>query len=307
MLLLYLLRRLVQAIPTLLGVAILMFLFVRALPGDPARLYAGLDATPAEVTAVRERFGLDRSLPAQFGLYLGSLARGELGRSFRSDRPITELLERHFRATLTLSLIAIALAMIVGVGLGVIAAVRRGSLTDLGVTIGSILGISAPSFFVGILLIYVFAVQWRLFPVAGSLTWSGMVLPAVTLAAGAIGTVARFTRSSLLEVMGEDFVRTARAKGIHPRTVLRKHVLKNALIPVITITGLQFGFLLSGAVIVETVFNFPGLGWLLIQSIEARDYPVIQALMLVFSVQFVLINLLADVLYAAVDPRISYG
>ena len=307
MLLVYLLRRLVQAIPTLLGVAILMFLFVRALPGDPARLYAGLDATPAEVTAVRERFGLDRSLPAQFGLYLGSLARGELGRSFRSDRPITELLERHFRATLTLSLIAIALAMIVGVGLGVIAAVRRGSLTDLGVTIGSILGISAPSFFVGILLIYVFAVQWRLFPVAGSLTWSGMVLPAVTLAAGAIGTVARFTRSSLLEVMGEDFVRTARAKGIHPRTVLRKHVLKNALIPVITITGLQFGFLLSGAVIVETVFNFPGLGWLLIQSIEARDYPVIQALMLVFSVQFVLINLLADVLYAAVDPRISYG
>ncbi len=307
MLLLYLLRRLVQAIPTLLGVAILMFLFVRALPGDPARLYAGLDASASEVAAVRERFGLDRSVPAQFGLYLGSLVRGELGRSFRSDRPITELLERHFRATLALSLIAIALAMIVGIALGVIAAVQRGSLTDLGVTIGSILGISAPSFFVGILLIYVFAVQWRLFPVAGSLTWSGMVLPAVTLAAGAIGTVARFTRSSLLEVMGEDFVRTARAKGIHPRTVLRKHVLKNALIPVITITGLQFGFLLSGAVIVETVFNFPGLGWLLIQSIEARDYPVIQALMLVFSVQFVLINLLADVLYAAVDPRISYG
>ena len=307
MLLLYLLRRLVQAIPTLLGVAILMFLFVRALPGDPARLYAGLDATASEVTAVRERFGLDRSVPAQFGLYLGSLARGELGRSFRSDRPITELLERHFRATLALSLIAIALAMIVGIALGVIAAVQRGSLTDLAVTIGSILGISAPSFFVGILLIYVFAVQWRFFPVAGSLTWSGMVLPAVTLAAGAIGTVARFTRSSLLEVMGEDFVRTARAKGIHQRTVLRKHVLKNALIPVITITGLQFGFLLSGAVIVETVFNFPGLGWLLIQSIEARDYPVIQALMLVFSVQFVLINLLADVLYAAVDPRISYG
>lgn len=307
MLFLYLLRRLVQAIPTLLGVAILMFLFVRALPGDPARLYAGLDATATEVAAVRERFGLDRSVPEQFGLYLGSLLRGELGRSFRSDRPITELLERHFRATLALSLIAIALAMIVGVALGVIAAVRRGSLTDLGVTIGSILGISAPSFFVGILLIYVFAVQWRLFPVAGSLTWSGMVLPAVTLAAGAIGTVARFTRSSLLEVMGEDYVRTARAKGIHPRTVLRKHVLKNALIPVITITGLQFGFLLSGAVIVETVFNFPGLGWLLIQSIEARDYPVIQALMLVFSVQFVLINLLADVLYAAVDPRISYG
>lgn len=307
MLLRYLLRRLIQAIPTLLGVAILMFLFVRALPGDPARLYAGLDATPNEVAAVRERFGLDRSLPEQFGLYLGSLARGELGRSFRSDRPIGELLERHFRATLYLSLIAIAMAMLVGIALGIVAALKRGSLVDLGVTIGSILGISAPSFFVGILLIYLFAVQWRMFPVAGSLSWQGMVLPAVTLAAGAIGTVARFTRSSLLEVMGEDFVRTARAKGVHPSLVLRKHVLKNALIPVITIVGLQFGFLLSGAVIVETVFNFPGLGWLLIQSIEARDYPVIQALMLVFSIQFVLINLLADVLYAAIDPRISYA
>jgi len=307
MLLRYLLRRLLQALPTLLGVAVLMFLFVRALPGDPARLYAGIDATPAEVADARERFGLDRSVPEQFGRYVVQLARGELGRSFRSDRPVTDLLVRHFRATLYLSLIAIALAMVVGVGLGIVAAVRRGSWTDLLVTIVSILGISAPSFFVGILLIYLFAVQWRWFPVAGSLTWQGMVLPAVTLAAGAVGTVARFTRSSLLEVMGEDYVRTAKAKGLHPRLLLRKHALKNALIPVITIGGLQFGFLLSGAVIVETVFNFPGLGWLLIQSIEARDYPVIQALMLVFALQFVLINLVADLLYAAVDPRIAYA
>lgn len=307
MLLRYLLRRLLQAVPTLLGVAVLMFLFVRALPGDPARLYAGLDASPEEVADARERFGLDRSVPEQFGRYVANLARGELGRSFRSDRPVTDLLVRHFRATLYLSLIAIVLAMAVGVGLGIIAAVNRGTLADLLVTITSILGISAPSFFVGVLLIYLFAVQWRMFPVAGSLTWEGIVLPAVTLAAGAIGTVARFARSSLLEVMGEDFIRTARAKGLHPRLVLRKHALKSALIPVITIGGLQFGFLLSGAVIVETVFNFPGLGWLLIQSIEARDYPVIQALMLVFALQFVVINLIADVLYAAVDPRIAYA
>jgi ABC-type dipeptide/oligopeptide/nickel transport system permease component len=307
MLLRYLLRRLLQAVPTLLGVAVLMFLFVRALPGDPARLYAGLDATPQEVAAARERFGLDRGLPEQFGRYVLNLAQGELGRSFRSDRPVVDLLQRHFRATLYLSLIAIVLAMALGVALGVIAAVRRGSAADLLVTIGSILGISAPSFFVGILLIYVFAVQWRMFPVAGSLTVQGMVLPAVTLATGAIGTVARFARSSMLEVMNEDYVRTAHAKGLPPRRVLGKHALKNALIPVITIGGLQFGFLLSGAVIVETVFNFPGLGWLLIQSIEARDYPVIQALMLVFALQFVVINLLADVLYATVDPRISYA
>lgn len=307
MLLRYFLQRLLQAIPTLLGVAILMFLFVRALPGDPARLYAGFDASPEEVIDARERFGLDRGVLEQFGFYLANLARGELGRSFRSDRPVTELLVRHFRATLYLSLIAIGMAMIVGVGLGIIAAVNRGSWADLLVTITSILGISAPSFFVGMLLIYLFSVQWRILPVAGSLSWAGMVLPAVTLAAGAIGTVARFTRSSLLEVMGEDFIRTARAKGLHPRLVLRKHALKNALIPVITIGGLQFGFLLSGAVIVETVFNFPGLGWLLIQSIEARDYPVIQALMLVFALQFVLINVVADVLYAVVDPRIAYA
>jgi ABC-type dipeptide/oligopeptide/nickel transport system permease component len=259
------------------------------------------------VAAARERFGLDRGLPEQFGRYVLNLAQGELGRSFRSDRPVVDLLQRHFRATLYLSLIAIVLAMALGVALGVIAAVRRGSAADLLVTIGSILGISAPSFFVGILLIYVFAVQWRMFPVAGSLTVQGMVLPAVTLATGAIGTVARFARSSMLEVMNEDYVRTARAKGLPPRRVLGKHALKNALIPVITIGGLQFGFLLSGAVIVETVFNFPGLGWLLIQSIEARDYPVIQALMLVFALQFVVINLLADVLYATVDPRISYA
>lgn len=303
----YLLRRTAHALPTLLGVALLMFLFVRALPGDPARLYAGIDASPSEVAAARARFGLDASLPEQFGRYVASLARGELGRSFRSDRPVIELLGRHVRATVALSLIAIAIALVLGITLGVVAAITRGSWIDVGVTIASVLGISAPSFFVGILFIYAFAVQWRMFPVSGSLSWEGMVLPAATLAAGAIGTVARFTRSSLLEVMGEEYVRTAHAKGLHPRLVLRKHALKNALIPVITIVGLQFGFLLSGAVIVETVFNFPGLGWLLIQSIEARDYPVIQALMLVFAVQFVAINVIADLLYAAVDPRIAYG
>ena len=303
----YLIRRLLEAIPTLLGVAILMFLFVRALPGDPARLYAGLDASPIEVEAARERFGLDRSLPEQFGRYVAGLARGDLGRSFRSDRPVSELLARHFPPTLALSMIAIVAALAIGMALGVAAAVRRGSLADLSITIGSILGVSTPSFFLGILLIYVFAVGWRVLPVAGSLTAAGLILPSVTLAAGAIGTIARFVRSSMLEVMSEDYVRTARAKGIQPSTVLRKHALKNALIPVVTIGALQFGFLLSGAVIVETVFNFPGLGWLLIQSIEARDYPVIQALMLVFAVQFVAVNVIADLLYGVVDPRVSYA
>ncbi len=303
----YLFRRLLEAIPTLLGVVVLMFLFVRALPGDPARLYAGLDATAEEVVEARERFGLDRSLPEQFGRYVLNLTQGDLGRSFRSDRPVLSLLARHFPATLALSLLAIAAALAFGVLLGVAAAVRRGSPADLAITVGSILGVSTPSFFLGILLIYVFAVGLRVLPVAGSLTPAGLVLPAVTLAAGAVGTIARFVRSSMLEVMGEDYVRTARAKGLPRGRVLRKHALKNALIPVVTIGALQFGFLLSGAVIVETVFNFPGLGWLLIQSIDARDYPVIQALMLVFALQFVLVNVLADLLYGVVDPRVSYA
>ncbi|MBA2666131.1 MAG: ABC transporter permease [Trueperaceae bacterium] len=303
----YLFRRTLEAIPTLFGVTILMFLFVRALPGDPARLYAGLDASPAEVVEARERFGLDSSLPEQFGRYVVGLVQGDLGRSFRSNRPVTDLLARHFPATLVLSAIAIVAALALGIAFGVAAAVRRGSLADLAITLGSILGVSTPSFFLGILLIYVFAVGMRALPVAGSLTPEGLVLPAVTLAAGAVGTIARFVRSSMLEVMGEDFIRTAHAKGLQRGRVLSKHALKNALIPVITIGALQFGFLLSGAVIVETVFNFPGLGWLLIQSIEARDYPVIQALMLVFAVQFVVVNVFADLLYGVVDPRVAYA
>ncbi len=302
----YTLRRLLETVPTLLGIAVVVFFFVRALPGDPARLYAGQDASAGEVAQVQERFGLDRSLPEQFGLFLASLARGDLGRSFRANQRVGQLLGRYFISTLYLSLTAITLAMVVGVTLGIFAAVRRDSLADLSVTSLSILGISTPSFFLGLLLIYVFAVGLRVLPVAGSVSLAGLVLPTLTLAAGSIGTIARFTRSSLLEVLGEDYVRTARAKGLPRHRIINKHALRNALIPVVTVIGLQFGFLLSGAIIVETIFTFPGLGWLLIQSIDARDYPVIQALLLVFSVQFVVINLLVDLLYAAIDPRVSY-
>lgn len=303
----YLLRRLLQAIPTLLGILIVIFFFVRALPGDPARLYAGNDATAQEVAEIRERFGLNDSLPEQFGRFVVGLVRGDLGVSFRADMPVMNLIRRQFIPTLYLSLTAIVIASIIGVLLGVLAAINRDSLADVSITTVSILGISTPSFFLGILLIYLFAVRWHVLPVAGSVSVKGLILPALTLAAGSLGTIARFSRSSLLEVLGNDFIRTARAKGLAPQMVINKHALRNALIPVITIIGLQFGFLLSGAIIVETVFNFPGLGWLLILSIDARDYPVIQALMLIFSLQFLLINLLVDVLYAVIDPRISYG
>ncbi len=302
----YFLKRLIQTIPTLLGIMIVIFFFIRALPGDPARLYAGEDATLEEVERVKERFGLDKSVPEQFIRYVSQMSRGSLGTSFRSRLPVTEVITRHFIATFWLSLCAILLAIILGVLAGVAAAAQRNSMLDVGITIFAILGISIPSFFLGILLIYVFAVNYRVLPVTGSVSLRGLVLPTITLASSSLATIARFARSSLLEVMGEDFIRTAKSKGLSALVVLQKHALKNALIPVITIAGLQFGFLLSGTIIVETVFNFPGLGWLLIQSINARDYPMLQGLMLVFALEFLLINLIVDLLYGFTDPRIKY-
>lgn len=302
----YTLRRLVQAVPTLVGVVILIFFFVRALPGDPARLYAGVDADAATVAAVRVQMGLDRSLPEQFGYFVTGLARGDLGMSFRARMPVSALLTQHFRATLVLASIAIAVATLLGVLLGITAARRRNSVVDLGITSVSVLGISTPAFFLGILLIYLFSVKLRVLPVAGSVSLKGLVLPTATLAVASLGTIARFARSSLLETIGNDYVRTATAKGLSRARVVNKHALRNSLIPVITIVGLQFGFLLSGTVIVETVFNYHGLGWLLIQSVEARDYPAVQGLMLVFALQFIAINLMVDVLYGLIDPRITY-
>lgn len=303
----YTLTRLLETLPTLFGIMIVVFFFIRALPGDPARLYAGQEATAAEVEIIRERFGLDAPLPIQFGRFAVALTQGSLGVSYRSNLPVTRMIGRHFVATLWLSVLAIALASVVGIALGVLAAYARGSFFDVFMTVLSILGISTPSFFLAILLIYLFAVDLGVLPVTGSVSVRGLILPTVALAANSLGTIARFSRSSLLEVIGQDFVRTAKAKGLAAAAVLNKHALKNALIPVVTIMGLQFGFLLSGAIIVETVFNFPGLGWLLIQSINARDYPVLQGLMLVFALEFVLINVLVDVLYGVIDPRISYS
>lgn len=286
---------------------ILVFFFVRALPGDPARLFAGQDAELAEVESIRGRLGLNQSIPQQFATYVSNLARGDLGQSFRSRQPVSALLARSLVPTLYLALASIIIALVGGILLGMLAAVRQNSIWDLIVTSLSILGISVPSFFLGLLLIYVFAVNLQLLPVSGSVSVAGLILPAFTLGVASLGTIARFTRSSMLEVLGEDYIRTARAKGQSAQAVVAKHALRNALIPVLTIVGLQFGGLVSGAIIVETIFNLPGLGWLLIQSIDARDYPVIQALMLVFSIQFLIINLLVDLLYAVVDPRISYG
>jgi glutathione transport system permease protein len=303
----FVIRRVLELIPTLVGLSLAVFLFIHAIPGDPARLVAGQDATQTDIEAVRIRLGLNHSLPLQYLYFLKNAVHGEFGLSFRQQVPVLQVVRQHFVPTLVLSTSAIALAFLFGLLFGVLAATRRNSWFDLGITALSATGISVPSFFLGILLIYLFAVDLHWFPVTGSTSLRGLVLPTVSLALAPLATIARFVRSSFLEVAGEDFVRTATSKGLGYAAVTYKHTLRNALIPVITMTGLQFGFLLGGAVVIETVFNYTGLGWLLIQSIGFRDYPVLQVLLLLFALEFMLVNLLVDLTYGALDPRIRYG
>jgi glutathione transport system permease protein len=299
-------RRLWQMIPILFGISLGVFAFAHAIPGDPARLLAGPDATPADVAAVRAQLGLDRPLPMQYLYFVANALAGNFGRSFRSGEPVSRVVATHLPPTLLLSVASMLLAAAMGLSLGVLQAVRRNSLPDYASTIVSVAGISTPAFFLGLLLIFVFSVDLRWFPTGGIHGAASLVLPAVTLAAGSAAQIARFARSSLLDVIGEDYVRTARAKGAAERRVLLHHSLRNALIPVVTLIGLQFGFLLGGSIVVETVFSWPGLGWLLIQSISFRDYPVLTAEILLFSLQFLAINLAVDLLYAALDPRVGY-
>lgn len=302
----YLIRRLIELVPTLIGVSLAVFLFIHAIPGDPARLAAGQDASLADVEAMRVRLGLNHSLPVQYLYFLRNAVHGDFGLSYRQQVPVLQVVREHFLPTLLLSTSAIVVAFVFGVLSGVMAATRRNSWLDLVITGLSATGISVPSFFLGILLIYLFAVDLRWFPVTGSVSLRGLVLPSVSLALAPLATIARFVRSSFLEVSGEDFVRTASAKGLGYAAVTYKHALRNALIPVVTMTGLQFGFLLGGAVVIETVFNYTGLGWLLIQSIGFRDYPVLQVLLLLFALEFMLVNLIVDLTYGALDPRIRY-
>jgi glutathione transport system permease protein len=303
----YLVRRLWQMIPILAGVSLGVFAFLHAIPGDPARLLAGPDAALQDIEAVRTRLGLDRPFVVQYVYFVRNALIGDFGRSYRSGEPVSSVVARHFGPTLLLSLASILLATVIGMGIGILQVVRRNTVPDYVSTVVSVTGISTPSFFLGLLLIYLLAVDLRWFPTGGIGGVRSLILPAVTLGAAAAATIARFARSSLLEVLGEDFVRTARAKGLGEHRVLTKHALRNALIPIVTMVGLQFGFLLSGAIVVETVFSWPGLGWLMIQSIEFRDYPVLVAEILLFSLQFLVINLVVDLFYAALDPRVGYG
>ena len=302
----YLLRRILIAVPTLLGVVLLVFLMVRLAPGDPAILLAGEFATPETLEAIRTRYGLDRPLPEQFALYLGALLQGDLGESARSRRPVLEELKTYFPNTVVLATAAILVALATGIPLGILAALRQGSWLDLGVMVLALLGVSMPVFWFGLLAILIFSVELGWFPVAGKGTLAHLVLPAVTLGINAPALLARMTRGTLVEVLSQDYIRTARAKGLAERVVIFKHALRNALIPVVTVAGLEFGSLLAGAVITETIFAWPGLGQLLVGSILSRDYPVVQGAVLLVAFTFTLVNLMVDLLYAWIDPRVRY-
>jgi peptide/nickel transport system permease protein len=302
----YTFRRILIAIPSLFGVLVVVFLMVRLAPGDPALYLAGEFADQATIERIRARFGLDRPMHEQFGIYLVRMSQLDLGRSTRTNRAVTEDLRQFFPNTVELAVAAIIVAFLIGVPAGILAAVRQNTWADAFVMLGALVGVSMPVFWFGLLAILFFSVQLGWFPVAGRGTLTHLVLPAVTLGVSSMAIIARMTRSAMLEILGQDYVRTALAKGLQTRAVILKHSLRNALIPVITVVGLEFGTLMAGAVLTETVFTWPGIGRLLVTSILARDYPVVQGAVLLIATTFIIINIVVDLIYAFIDPRIRY-
>jgi peptide/nickel transport system permease protein len=302
----YIVRRLLIAIPTLIGAATVSFLLMRLIPGDPARVIAGVNATPTDVERIRHQLGLDEPIWQQYIHFIGNLFQLNLGISARTGQSVLGEIVGRLPYTIELAVIATTIAVAVGLTLGVLAATRHNSALDVAISALSVFGVSVPVFWTGLLLIILFAVNLRLLPAAGANQPTGFVLPSVTLAFFSVGFIARQTRSSMLEVMGLDYVRTARAKGAGRSAVLLKHALRNALLPVITAVGLQFGALLGGAILTETIYSWPGVGRLLTESIASRDYATVQGTVFIFAVALILVNLVTDLVYAYVDPRIRY-
>ena len=303
----YVVKRIIGVIPTLILVVTFVFLFVRMIPGDPARLVAGEQATQEDVEIVRETLGLNQPLPVQYVKYVSGLFKGDLGTSLRTKRPVLQEVSNRYMNTVRLTILALAWSSIAGILLGVWSGKNRSKWQDYtGMTL-AVSGISMPTFWIGFMLIIVFSVNLRWFPTTGAEGFKSLVLPAFTLGTSVAAVVARFTRSSLIEVLKEDYIRTARAKGLKEKVVVWGHAFRNSMISVVTVIGLQFGFLLGGSVVTESVFAFPGLGSLLIESVNYRDYPAIQSLILIFSLHFIVINLLVDLLYAVLNPEIQLG
>lgn len=304
----YVRRRLVRAIPVIIGVMTLVFFMIHLLPGDPAEeiASAGVGATPEQIEAIRVRLGLDRPLYEQYWSFVKRTARGDLGRSIYRNQPVSTMIRDRVGATFQLTVAGIGVAILIGVPLGILAAVRQNTWLDsISMTV-ALTGVAMPSFWLGLLLIWLFAVRLNWVPVIGGSGLKGLILPAFTLGFGAAAIIARLVRSSMLEVLRQDYMQTARAKGLANRVVIINHGLKNALIPVITIIGLQFGNLLGGAVVIETVFARQGIGRMAVDGILTKDFPVVQGTVLFAAFVYVTVNLTVDLLYSVIDPRIRY-
>jgi peptide/nickel transport system permease protein len=308
----YVIRRLLQAVPVLVLASVAVFLLIHLVPGDPALLLAGPDATPEVVVAVRKDMGLDQPLPVQYALWAGHVLRGDLGKSYISRLPVWQLIQNALPATIELTCAAMLIAVLFGLPTGILSAVKRQSFPDWAVTAINGLALGVPNFWLGILLIIMFALILNWLPPGGRIeflsnpgvAWKSLLLPAVTLGLHIGAALSRFTRAAMLEVLNEDYVRTARAKGVSGWGVIARHALRNALIPIVTVMGIQFGRLLGGAVIVESVFAWPGIGRMILQAVLNRDYLLVQGALLLLVVSFILINLLVDLLYGVLDPRI---
>ncbi|MCB5934167.1 glutathione ABC transporter permease GsiC [Caldibacillus thermoamylovorans] len=303
----YAIKRIIGLIPTLFLVSIFVFLFVHFIPGDPARLVAGQDATLEDIARVEKELGLDQPIHVQYINFISGIFHGDFGTSLKTGRPVIDEIGLRFMPTFWLTIWSMVWAVIIGLVIGVISATKRNKWQDYLGMFSAVSGISLPTFWLGLMLIQLFAVQWGVLPTGGmDHSWKSYILPSFTLGLGVAAVVARFTRSSLMDTLKEDYIRTGRAKGLVERKVVWGHALKNAMIPIVTMTGLQFGFLLGGSVVVETVFNWPGLGRLLIDSVAFRDYTVIQGELLLFSLEFILINLIVDLIYSFLNPQIRY-
>jgi len=297
----------VAAVPTLFGVTLIIFFMVRVLPGDPARVLAGLEADQTEVNRIRVQLGLDKPVPIQYARFLANAVRGNLGRSAVTQAPVVSEIAGRLGPTTLLAATATVLAGTLGVASGIVVSTRQYTAADYAVTVLALAGVSIPVYWLGLMLMLVFAVFLHLLPAGGDTTPQSLILPSITLAAFSLAIIERMTRSSMLESMRQDYVRTARAKGLADPIVVYRHALRNALIPVVTVLGLQFGALIGGAILTETTFAWPGIGRLLVDAIARRDYPIIQGVVLLFAVTFVLVNLIVDLLYGYIDPRIRFG
>ncbi|MDC7289914.1 ABC transporter permease subunit [Blautia schinkii] len=299
-------KRLLSTIPLLLVISFLVFMFIHMIPGDPARLIAGQDATKADVEVVREQLGLNKPLLVQYGEYMKGLFTGDLGMSIKNGKTVVETIAPRLKPTIMLTISSMIWAALIGIILGIISAVFHGRILDYIGMLIAISGISVPSFWLGLEMMQLFSVKLGMLPTSGLETWQSYILPSLTMGAGIMAVLGRFTRSSMLETMREDYVRTARAKGLKESLVVMRHAFKNSLIEIITVAGLQIGGLLSGSVMAETVFAIPGLGRLLVDSINFRDYKVVQALLLFFAAEYIFINLIVDILYGVINPKVRY-